>query len=166
MTLNGAVLPPRKASVDSSSGRSNRLSQDLEPRERSTGRGGAGNFSSTDSTQAEEDDFATPIIKSPVYTSGRGGTGNMQTNDFEHPEYARASQDVEMVPRRPSTSDYHGGRSGAGNVFHPTEEELLAAEEYERRVKYDRTVPVDHSRHDYRGWADKGKDFLFGRRRK
>ncbi|KAJ6259891.1 hypothetical protein Dda_5535 [Drechslerella dactyloides] len=165
MTLNGAVLPPRKNSQDS--GSTNRLSQDLEPtRERSTGRGGAGNFSSSDTTEAEEEDFATPTIKSPIYTSGRGGTGNMQTNDFEHPEYARASQDVEMIPRRPSATDYHGGRSGAGNVFHPTEEEYLAAEEYEKRVKYDRTVPVDHSRHDYRGWADKGKDFLFGRRRK
>ncbi|KAK6516356.1 hypothetical protein TWF506_006265 [Arthrobotrys conoides] len=162
MTLNGAALPPRKSHDDSS-----RLSQDFDQRERSTGRGGAGNFSSADSVhQEDEEDFATPTIKSSIYTSGRGGTGNMQNNDFEHPEYARAAQDVEMLPRRPSTSDYHGGRSGAGNVFHPSDEEFLAAEEYERRVKYDRTVPVDHSRHDYRGWADKGKDFLFGRRRK
>ncbi|KAF3916673.1 hypothetical protein ABW20_dc0105342 [Dactylellina cionopaga] len=145
MTLNGAVLPPKQSHESS-----NRISQDYDPRERSTGRGGAGNFSSAES-EAEDEDFSTPIIKSPVYTSGRGGTGNMQANDLDHPEYARASQDVEMMPRRPSTSDYHGGRSGAGNVYHPTEEEYLAAEEYEKRVKYDRTIPVDHSRHDYRG---------------
>ncbi|KAK6538184.1 hypothetical protein TWF694_011066 [Orbilia ellipsospora] len=159
MTLNGAALPSRQSNDGSS-----QLSQELEHRERSTGRGGAGNFSTDPET--EDEDFSTPTLKSSIYTSGRGGTGNMQNNDFEHPEYARAAQDVEMVPRRPSTSDYHGGRSGAGNVFHPSDEEFLAAEEYERRVKYDRSVPVDHSRHDYRGWADKGKDFLLGRRRK
>ncbi|EPS44522.1 hypothetical protein H072_1505 [Dactylellina haptotyla CBS 200.50] len=158
MTLNGAALPPRQSNDGSS-----RFSQELE-NQRSTGRGGAGNFSNDPET--EDEDFATPPIKSPVYTSGRGGTGNMQNNDFEHPEYARAAQDVEMVARRPSTSDYHGGRSGAGNVFSPSEEEYLAAEDYEKRVKYDRSIQVDHSRHDYRGWADKGKDFLFGRRRK
>ncbi|KAF3940175.1 hypothetical protein ABW19_dt0202749 [Dactylella cylindrospora] len=144
MTLTGAVLPSRPSQDNS------RPSQDTEHHERSTGRGGAGNFGAVDFEDNEED-YAVPPIKSPVYTSGRGGTGNMQNNDFDHPEYARAAQDVEMMPRRPSTSDYHGGRSGAGNIFHPSEEEYLAAEEYERRVKYDRSVPVDHSRHDYRG---------------
>jgi hypothetical protein len=160
MTLNGAVLPSRQSNDNP-----NRPSQDSERhQERSTGRGGAGNFSAIDSDN-EEEDYSIPPITTPVYTSGRGGTGNMQRNDFDHPEYARRAQDVEMNPRRPSTSDYHGGRSGAGNVYHPSEEEYLAAEEYEKRVKYDRTIQVDHSRHDYRGWADKGKDFLFGRRR-
>jgi len=160
MTLNGAVLPPRKLNDHS-----NRRGEDSEQHhERTSGRGGAGNFSAIDSDD-EEEEYSVPPITTPVYTSGRGGTGNMQRNDFDHPEYARTSQDVEMMPRRPSTGDYHGGRSGAGNVYHPSEEEYVAAEEYEKRVKYDKTIPVDHSRHDYRGWADKGKDFLFKRRK-
>lgn len=25
---------------------------------------------------------------------------------------------------------------------------------------------VDHDKHDYRGWADKGKELLFGRKKK
>jgi len=87
----------------------------------------------------------------------------MQRNDPDHPEYARSSQDVNLLPRRPSSGEYHGVRGGAGNVFRPSEDELLAARDYEERVKYDRSIPVDHSRHDYRGWADKGKDLLMKR---
>ena len=75
----------------------------------------------------------------------------MQRNSSDHPEYARSSQDVDLIPRRPSSGEYHGVRGGAGNVFRPSEDELLAARDYEERVKYDKTVPVDHSRHDYRG---------------
>jgi len=130
----------------------------------STGRGGAGNFGPK-SESCESLDLTTPFITTPIYTSGRGGTGNMQRNDPNHPEYARSSQDVELPPVRPSSSEYHGVRGGAGNVFTPSEDELMDAREYEERIKYDRTVQVDHSRIDYRGWADKGKDFLLKRRK-
>lgn len=130
----------------------------------STGRGGAGNFGHTDSSETDED-YSIPPIKTPIFTSGRGGTGNMQLNDPAHPEFARSMQDLEAHPPRPSNGEYHGVRGGAGNVFKPSEAEQFAAREYEERVKYDRSVPVIHERHDYRGWADKGKDFLFGRRR-
>lgn len=136
----------------------------------STGRGGVGNFSGK-AIELTEEDQNLPILKSPIFTSGRGGTGNMQRNDPDHPEYARSSQDVELLPgRRPSSSnngEYHGVRGGAGNIFRPSQDELLQAaaaeREYEERVKYDRNIPVDHSRHDYRGWADKGKDLLMKR---
>jgi len=93
---------------------------------------------------------------------GRGGTGNMALNDPKHPEYARAAQDIELSTSQPSSTDFHGGRGGAGNVCHPDEEELAKLREEEEKIK-PRLPPVDHSKIDYRGWADKGKDLLFGR---
>ena len=88
----------------------------------------------------------------------------MALNDPKHPEYARAAQDVELPIPHPSSTDCHGGRGGAGNVRHPDEEEAMAAKlrEEEKNTKT-RPPPVDHSKIDYRGWADKGKDLLFGR---
>ncbi|KAF8449847.1 hypothetical protein BGX38DRAFT_1186590 [Terfezia claveryi] len=105
----------------------------------------------------------TPSMLTEI--KGRGRTGNMALNDPKHPEYARAAHDVELPTPHPSCTDFHGGRDGAGNVYHPGEEESMAAklrEEEEKNTKT-RPPPVDHSKIDYRGWADKGKDLLFGR---
>ncbi|PWW75174.1 hypothetical protein C7212DRAFT_325175, partial [Tuber magnatum] len=50
----------------------------------------------------------------------------MAVNDPAHPELARAAQDVEEDPRRPSSSDsFHGGRGGAGNVIHSSGSDLI-----------------------------------------
>jgi len=89
----------------------------------------------------------------------------MALNDPNHPDYARAAQDVELPIPRPPSTDFHGGRGGAGNVYHPDEEEAMAAKAREEEAKNTkaRPPPVDHSKIDYRGWADKGKDLLFGR---
>jgi hypothetical protein len=129
----------------------------------SHGRGGAGNI--TEDNSKGEDPMSLPHLTGSVYTTGRGGTGNMAQNDPNHPEYARLAQDVELNFPRPSSSDIHGGRGGAGNVFPPTEEDLKAAKirAEEEKKAATRPPPVDHSKIDYRGWADKGKDLLFRR---
>ncbi|KAI9701434.1 MAG: hypothetical protein M1820_006525 [Bogoriella megaspora] len=64
----------------------------------------------------EPKDFTTPTIKQEVYTTGRGGSGNMAKNDPEHPEVARAAQDVESPPPREQHGGFHVGRGGAANV--------------------------------------------------
>lgn len=43
---------------------------------------------------------------------------------------------------------------------------LAREEEEKRRLTEKRPEPVDHSKIDYRGWADRGKDKLFGRKKK
>jgi len=90
----------------------------------------------------------------------------MAVNDPSHPELARAAQDVEE-PRRPSSSSdsFHGGRGGAGNVVHSTDsdpEKFRLEEEERQRLAGEiaKPEPIDHTQIDYRGWADKGKDFL------
>lgn len=88
----------------------------------------------------------------------------MALNDPYHPEYARAAQDVEFPILPQTQNDFHGGRGGAGNIYHSEEEEAKAAKLREEEAKkIAKPPPVDHSKIDYRGWADKGKDLLFGR---
>ncbi|KAF1984645.1 hypothetical protein K402DRAFT_395660 [Aulographum hederae CBS 113979] len=86
----------------------------------SYGRGGAGNISKEHRPTDDDptNSLATPTIKSDLYTTGRGGSGNMAKNDPQHPEIARASQDVEgVVPQEPEGA-IHYGRGGAANVTH------------------------------------------------
>lgn len=84
----------------------------------SHGRGGAGNIVKEDPTsQPKVDDLVTPTLKSNTYTTGRGGTGNMARNDPEHPEVARAAQDVEGAPQPEPAGPKHYGRGGAANVI-------------------------------------------------
>lgn len=61
-------------------------------------------------------DLATPTLKSDHYTTGRGGSGNIAKNDPEHPELARAAQDVAPVIKREPDGLHHYGRGGAANV--------------------------------------------------
>jgi len=95
----------------------------------------------------------------------------MALNDPNHPEHARAAQDVEeeALPR-PASGEFHGGRGGAGNVVMASEiEEENKREEEEEKKKLaakQKQPPVDHSKIDYRGWADRGKDLLFGKKKK
>ncbi|KAL7267530.1 hypothetical protein RUND412_009878 [Rhizina undulata] len=132
----------------------------------SHGRGGAGNIGVDENGFKEsEKDLKIPTLKSAVYTTGRGGTGNMALNDPEHPDRARAAQDVEEAPRPPSKTEFFGGRGGAGNIVNPLDAEQAAAHEEEERQRLAKNAPVDHSKIDYRGWADRGKDFLFGRKK-
>jgi hypothetical protein len=60
-------------------------------------------------------ELATPTIKAEKYTTGRGGTGNMAKNDPNHPEIARASQDVNAPVQREPDASFHVGRGGAAN---------------------------------------------------
>jgi hypothetical protein len=93
----------------------------------SHGRGGAGNMAKADgSPKITPADLETPTLKKPVVTTGRGGTGNMAKN--KDPVETRLRQDVEGVPRRPSTGAQHAGRGGAGNVFKGRDAETDAAE--------------------------------------
>ncbi|CAO2648901.1 Nn.00g098500.m01.CDS01 [Neocucurbitaria sp. VM-36] len=84
----------------------------------SHGRGGAGNIAKDDPTNyPKPEDLVTPKIKSNTYTTGRGGTGNMAHNDPEHPEVARAAQDVELPPQHEPQGPKHYGRGGAANII-------------------------------------------------
>lgn len=57
---------------------------------------------------------------------------------------------------------------GAGNVVNQDDIDIALAHEEEEKQKLaeKRPEPVDHSKIDYRGWADRGKDKLFGRKKK
>jgi hypothetical protein len=104
----------------------------------------------------------------------------MAVNDPNYPEHARAAQDVEGDPLpRAASGEFHGGRGvsfyqqisyliwwltrsvqGAGNVLSSSdiEEEARREEEEKKRLtEKHRPPPVDHSKIDYRGWADRGK---------
>lgn len=88
----------------------------------------------------------------------------MALNDPEHPEYARQAQDLAISPPRPS-GDIHGGRGGAGNVIDPAIEEEIIKKEAKEQKKMKKGALVEKGV-DYRGWADKGKDLLFGKKKK
>ncbi|CUS14541.1 unnamed protein product [Tuber aestivum] len=109
----------------------------------------------------------------------------MAVNDPAHPELARAAQDVEGEPGRPSSSDsFHGGRgvrylpppslrylkalkltvprcTGAGNAVHTADSDLMKLRQSEESQRLTPDANID-----YRGWADKGKDFLFRNKKK
>ncbi|KAF2098768.1 hypothetical protein NA57DRAFT_76007 [Rhizodiscina lignyota] len=89
-----------------------------------TGRGGAGNIKPK-SPSIKPIDLSTPTLKQSTYTTGRGGTGNMARNDPDHPEIARAAQDVEAPRATGKTSteaNFHVGRGGAANVVRSSED--------------------------------------------
>lgn len=134
----------------------------------SHGRGGAGNIGSTPA-DLEPPTLETPTLKGEIYTTGRGGSGNMARND--DPEAARRAQDVVANPRRESGNSTHVGRGGAANVFHPS---TLSSEEKDKAgwenaiddasIHSEKVGETQAARKKERGLADKGKDFLFGKK--
>ncbi|KAK0734250.1 hypothetical protein B0T26DRAFT_746186 [Lasiosphaeria miniovina] len=134
----------------------------------SSGRGGAGNYVDKDIAQPlERQDLDTPTLKTAVVTTGRGGTGNMAKNT--DPVETRARQDVEPVQRTAQPFS-HVGRGGTGNVFTADangSDASLAKKEQEISGSSSPT-PDSASRPEPRdiGWAEKGKNFLFGLGRK
>ncbi|KIX00180.1 uncharacterized protein Z518_10318 [Rhinocladiella mackenziei CBS 650.93] len=127
------------------------------------GRGGAGNVTNkTDASPAFEPQ-STPTLKSKTYTTGRGGTGNMTKNDFEHPEAARRSQDVEIPGIILPEGSHHTGRGGAANTYTPTENEKREARTHNEKVRsesFNRDGSKERTR--IRAIADKAKDTLTG----
>jgi hypothetical protein len=68
--------------------------------------------------QPKPEDLVTPTLKSNTYTTGRGGTGNMAQNDLQHPELARAAQDVDAPTKAGEPmGPTHYGRGGAANII-------------------------------------------------
>ena len=69
-------------------------------------------------------------------------------------------------PRRESTSNQHVGRGGAANVFKPSTEEIEQAKR--DNAKWESAVGDDESlkqgEKKPKGLADKGKDWLLGRK--
>jgi hypothetical protein len=63
-------------------------------------------------------------------------------------------------PRRESTSSTHVGRGGAANVFKPSQAEVDAAKR--DNAKWESAVVDDDK--GLKGLADKGKEWLFGRK--
>lgn len=88
----------------------------------------------------------------------------MARND--DPAAARRAQDVVGAPRRESTSSTHVGRGGAANVFKPSTEEIEKAKR--DNAKWESAVGDDESlkrgQPQPKGLADKGKDWLLGRK--
>ncbi|USP79923.1 hypothetical protein yc1106_07197 [Curvularia clavata] len=77
-----------------------------------------GNIAKDDPTNyPKPEDLVTPTLKGDTYTTGRGGQGNMARNDREHPEIARAAQDVEGSPQPETQGPKHYGRGGAANII-------------------------------------------------
>lgn len=131
----------------------------------SSGRGGAGNIvDASKSPKLQPEDLQTPTLKTSVVTTGRGGSGNMTKNN--DPAETRALQDIEPVTRRPSHGATHVGRGGTGNVFKGDEAQAAKDE----AKKSGSAVSDDHGRSspkpDEKGWAEKGKEFLFGHNHK
>jgi hypothetical protein len=83
------------------------------------------------------EDLVTPTIKSDKYTTGRGGQGNIAKNDPNHPEVARASQDIIVPAPREHDAAFHVGRGGAANFAKPTEAEAEAARKVNNRRSRD-----------------------------
>ncbi|KAF4332575.1 hypothetical protein FBEOM_13622 [Fusarium beomiforme] len=130
----------------------------------SHGRGGAGNMA--DSAHTEKTDpskLQTPVLKGSVVTTGRGGTGNMAKND--DPRGTRKLQDVEAVPRRPSSGAQHAGRGGAGNIFKDKETELTRKPSNDNAIS-DEEEPKSANSPTTTGesLAQKGKNWLFGKK--
>lgn len=70
------------------------------------------------------------------------------------------------VTRRPSHGAQHVGRGGTGNVFKG--EEAQAARDEAKKAGSavtDDHGPVPPKPADDKGWAEKGKDFLFGHKK-
>ena len=78
----------------------------------------------------------------------------------------RAELTGNRAPRRESTSSTHVGRGGAANVFKPSADEIEKAKR--DNAKWESAVGDDESlKHGVpkpKGLADKGKDWLLGRK--
>lgn len=59
----------------------------------------------------------------------------MAKNDPQHPEIARASQDVEPIPKNERSGSFHFGRGGAANVANAESETEKAGENGEQKTK-------------------------------
>ncbi|KAH6853789.1 hypothetical protein B0I37DRAFT_349197 [Chaetomium sp. MPI-CAGE-AT-0009] len=159
----------------------------------SSGRGGAGNIVDSSKTpQIQAEDLKTPTLKTSMVTTGRGGTGNFAAGlDAEE---KRRRQDVEPVVRRPSHGAMHVGRGGTGNVVKeasppakspvpstaavpekpasPTPAVAVEREKSRSPVTGDDgkedsegdDVAVPARRPEEIGWAEKGKNLLFGKK--
>jgi hypothetical protein len=80
----------------------------------------------------------------------------MARNDPNHPELARASQDVEAHAHRDPEGPFHYGRGGA-NVAKPTPEETRTAHDANKRKS------EEARREDGvagKGLVEKGKEFI------
>lgn len=129
----------------------------------SHGRGGAGNMADTANTpKTNPADLQTPVLRGSVVTTGRGGTGNMAKND--DPRETRKRQDVEAVPRRPSSGAQHSGRGGAGNVFKDTDEELTRRPSNEEAIAEEDEPTKPAAAPAAESLAQKGKNWLFGKK--
>ncbi|KAH8905110.1 hypothetical protein BR93DRAFT_765309 [Coniochaeta sp. PMI_546] len=130
----------------------------------SSGRGGAGNIvDASKSPKLQPEDLQTPTLKTNVITTGRGGSGNMAKNT--DPAETRARQDVEPVTRRPSHGAQHVGRGGTGNVFKGEEAQAAKDEAKKAGSAISDDAGRASPKPDDKGWAEKGRDFLFGHKK-
>lgn len=114
-----------------------------------------GNIAKDDPTNyPKPEDLVTPTLKSNTYTTGRGGTGNMARNDPEHPELARAAQDVDSKVHPEPQGPKHYGRGGAANIIGDGQPAQRQSAEAKR--KSDEVKREDNGK----GLLGKGKDLL------
>lgn len=82
----------------------------------------------------------------------------MANNDPNHPEIARASQDVDAPNHRDYDGPHHFGRGGAANVAKPSLDEAQAARNNNQQ-KSEETRRSSFGA-EAKGFVDKGKDLL------
>ena len=115
----------------------------------------SGNLKKDDPTNnyPKPEDLVTPTLKSNTYTTGRGGTGNMARNDPEHPELARAAQDVDNTPQPSEVpGPKHYGRGGAANIISDGQPAQRKSAEAKRKS--------EEAKAEEKGLLAKGKELL------
>jgi hypothetical protein len=113
-----------------------------------------GNIAKDDPTAnyPKPEDLVTPTLKTNTFTTGRGGTGNMAQYDPQHPELARAAQDVDTPATHPEpTGPTHYGRGGAANII---------GNDAQRKSGDVKRTSGDAKREEGGGLLAKGKEFL------
>jgi len=118
-----------------------------------------------------------PRLTSAYYETGRGGSGNVMKNDFSAND--RLAQDVDddgpVLERPGSVTAGEIGRGGLGNIKAAQAEgkhELVEGKRSTSQIANRNpgtnghaTAQDEEPTTDLRGWADKGKDLLFGRKK-
>ncbi|KAI9891772.1 MAG: hypothetical protein M1814_002336 [Vezdaea aestivalis] len=101
-----------------------------------------------------------------VFTSQHGKPSSEDSSSQEVPLSQGACDYIHTVKDEQEPYEHPAGPSNG--LAKPTDAEILAAKQENLRweLAHVDEDPVDHSKMDYRGWADKGRDLLFGRKKK
>ncbi|KAI9812516.1 MAG: hypothetical protein M1832_000410 [Thelocarpon impressellum] len=132
------------------------------------GRGGAGPGNMSSSTDSASSELYVPMVKGQLYDSSRGDSGSVAK--FE-PDYPRESESFHEMPvvRSSKATELCDAKGAASGGQKPSPSELLAARVEAAKwntLANKGDAAEAHLKKDYHlGWADKGKQLLFRRRK-